>query len=197
MNRQETTWQGEFGNAYHDRNHPMAENSRVFFRKVLAKATNIGSVLELGAGDGINLSTINELYPHCWTAGVEINAKAHAQLLQRADCAILGSVFEVDIEEQFDLVLTKGWLIHVPPEQIKEAYRIIYEHSKKYILLCEYFSPVPCLVNYRGEVGLLWKRDFAGDMLDAYPDLILVDYGFWYNRDEHPQDNLNWWLLSR
>jgi hypothetical protein len=44
----------------------------------------------------------------------------------------------------------------------------------------------------------LYKRDFAGEMLDRYPDLQLVDYGFSYHRDQNfPQDDANWFLLEK
>ena len=39
----------------------------------------------------------------------------------------------------------------------------------------------------------LFKRDFAGEMLDRFSDLRLVDYGFRYHRDPaHPADDLTW-----
>ena len=36
---------------------------------------------------------------------------------------------------------------------------------------------------YRGHTARLFKRDFAGEMLDRFSDLRLVDYGFRYHRD--------------
>ena len=44
----------------------------------------------------------------------------------------------------------------------------------------------------------LFKRDFAGELLDAFPSLDLVDYGFVYHRDPNfPQDDMNWFLLEK
>jgi len=44
----------------------------------------------------------------------------------------------------------------------------------------------------------LFKRDFAGEMLDRFKDLELLDYGFVYHRDNNfPQDDLNWFLLRK
>ena len=44
----------------------------------------------------------------------------------------------------------------------------------------------------------LYKRDFAGELLDRYPDLRLADYGFAYRRDpKFPQDDINWFLLAK
>jgi hypothetical protein len=41
------------------------------------------------------------------------------------------------------------------------------------------------LINYRGESGNLFKRDFASEMLDKFDDLELVDYGFQYHKDNN------------
>jgi len=44
----------------------------------------------------------------------------------------------------------------------------------------------------------LFKRDFAGEMLDRYPALKLLDYGFVYRRDPlFPQDDMTWFLLEK
>lgn len=42
------------------------------------------------------------------------------------------------------------------------------------------------------------RRDFAGEMLDKYSDLQLVDYGFVCHRDgAFPDDDTNWFLLEK
>ena len=51
---------------------------------------------------------------------------------------------------------------------------------------------------YRGHDARLFKRDFAGEMLDRFSDLRLVDYGFRYHRDPaHPADDLTWFLMEK
>lgn len=68
----------------------------------------------------------------------------------------------------------------------------------RYILIAEYYNPVPVEVSYRGNSGKLFKRDFAGEMLDRYSDLQLLDYGFSYRRDpQFPTDDINWFLLEK
>jgi len=53
-------------------------------------------------------------------------------------------------------------------------------------------------IPYRGHSDRLFKRDFAGEMLEAYPGLALVDYGFAYRRDPvFPQDDISWFLLRK
>jgi spore coat polysaccharide biosynthesis protein SpsF len=54
------------------------------------------------------------------------------------------------------------------------------------------------VVSYRGHADRLFKRDFAGEMMDMYPDLFLVDYGFAYRRDpSFPQDDISWFLMEK
>ena len=66
------------------------------------------------------------------------------------------------------------------------------------MLIAEYYSPNPVVIPYRGHEDRLFKRDFAGDMLDQFADLSLVDYGFTYRRDpDFPQDDISWFLLQK
>ena len=50
-------------------------------------------------------------------------------------------------------------------------YEALYNSSKKYILVCEYYNPSPVELSYRGHKEKLFKRDFAGDILSKYSDL--------------------------
>jgi spore coat polysaccharide biosynthesis protein SpsF len=53
------------------------------------------------------------------------------------------------------------------------------------------------MVNYRGNENRLFKRDFAGELINKF-DMNLIDYGFTYHRDKHfPQDDLTWFLLEK
>ena len=96
------------------------------------------------------------------------------------------------------MCLIKGVLIHINPEQLSEVYHKLYLASKKYILIAEYYNPTPVSIPYRGHENKLFKRDFAGEMLDKFQDLFLLDYGFVYHRDNlFPQDDINWFLLKK
>lgn len=81
---------------------------------------------------------------------------------------------------------------------LARAYDRLHQTSRRYICLIEYYNPSPVEVLYRGHHGRLFKRDFAGELLDAYPDLQLVDYGFIYHRDPNfPLDDLTWFLMEK
>ena len=36
-----------------------------------------------------------------------------------------------------------------------------------------------------------------GDLMDKYPDLKLIKYGFVYHRDIFPQDDITWALFEK
>jgi hypothetical protein len=54
------------------------------------------------------------------------------------------------------------------------------------------------MVNHRGKNDRLFKRDFAGEILENHSEMILIDYGFVYRRDPvFPQDDITWFLLEK
>ena len=79
-----------------------------------------------------------------------------------------------------------------------QVYDLLHQLSKRYICVIEYYNPAPVEIPYRGHSGKLFKRDFAGELLDRFRDLRLLDYGFVYHRDNnYPLDDLTWFLLEK
>jgi spore coat polysaccharide biosynthesis protein SpsF len=177
----------------------LASNLRLFSVALKAAGT-IRSCLELGANVGMNLRALQLLYPDLTARAVEINPEA-ARLLGEVigpDNVRTESLFDYEPTERFDLVLLKGVLIHLDPQRLPLAYDRIYASSRRFILLVEYYNPTPMAVPYRGHADRLFKRDFAGELLDRYQDLRLVDYGFVYRRDPaFPQDDVTWFLIEK
>ena len=199
---QEVFWQSDFGDEYSDRNRGdkwVAANA-AFFSKVLYQTHGIDTVLELGANIGLNLMAIKQLLPDAKLSAVEINERAAAELASNVPGldVHLKSILEFEPTMSWDLVFTKGVLIHINPETLPDVYKLMYECSNRYLLVSEYYNPQPVEISYRGHAGKLFKRDFAGELLDAFPSLDLVDYGFVYHRDPNfPQDDMNWFLLEK
>jgi spore coat polysaccharide biosynthesis protein SpsF len=198
---QEEFWAGDFGAAYATRNADPAlvASNIALFAKVLAHAPGVRSVCEFGANIGLNLLAIRALLPNVELSAVELNPAAFAQLstIPRIK-AHQGSLLAFGAEGVHDLTLSKGVLIHINPDQLPNAYSQLYKYTRKYICIAEYYNPTPVSVPYRGHADRLFKRDFAGEMLDKYPDLQLVSYGFVYRRDPvHPLDDISWFLLER
>jgi pseudaminic acid biosynthesis-associated methylase len=199
---QEEFWAGDFGDNYIGRNKSgrlLASNLN-FFSKALRTAGKVNSIVEFGSNVGMNLRALKLLYPEQEQFGVEINAKAATELKQFVgeNNVFNGSIFDFETENKFELTLIKGVLIHINPEMLPTVYDQLYAASEKYILICEYYNPSPVTINYRGHSEKLYKRDFCGEMLDIYPDLRLVDYGFSYKRDPaFSQDDITWFLLEK
>jgi pseudaminic acid biosynthesis-associated methylase len=199
---QEQFWAGEFGSNYISRNEDdkiLASNLN-FFAKALKQAGKIQSCHEFGANIGMNLRALKLLYPDVNLSAVEINPEASKILSEFIgnENVYEGSIFDYPLSSQFDLSLIKGVLIHINPDMLEKVYQKLYEASKKYILVCEYYNPTPVAVNYRGHSDRLFKRDFAGELMDKYTDLVLVDYGFAYRRDPaFPQDDITWFLMEK
>ncbi len=148
---------------------------------------------------GLNLVALRGLLPAAAFAAVEINHTAAAELRRFEWLKTYeSSLFGFQPEALADLVLTSGLLIHIHPQKLAEVYRTIYGASRRYICLIEYYNPTPVELPYRGEREKLFKRDFAGEMLDAYPDLRLRAYGFQYHRDYNFSiDDANWFLMEK
>ena len=199
---QEAFWAGEFGDAYVQRSQGdllVAANIDMF-SKALRVAQPVGSCIEFGANVGLNLRALKALYPQMEQHAIEINADAVAQLQKVVPAGNIrhGSILEYEPAGLFDLVLIKGVLIHINPEHLPAVYDKLYRSAGKYIIVCEYYNPPPVTVTYRGHENRLFKRDFAGEIMDRYPDVKLLDYGFVYRRDpKFPQDDGTWFLMEK
>lgn len=199
---QEEFWRGSFGDEYTDRHSStgLVASQIQFFRRALSLAGGVESVLELGANVGHNLTAIQSLLPGAYLNAVEINAKAVDQLrLNMPDVDVYPvSLFDFQPTRTWDLVFTYGVLIHICPDRLGEVYDLMYRASGRYILMAEYYNPIPVEIPYRGHQGKLFKRDFAGEMLDRFSDLSLIDYGFVYRRDrKFPADDVTWFLMEK
>jgi spore coat polysaccharide biosynthesis protein SpsF len=199
---QEGFWAGEFGDAYIERNveDRIVAGNTALFSRALGLAGPISTVVEFGANIGLNLRSLGHLYPDAVRRGVEINAQAAERLraVIGANNVYEGSILDYSPSQPSDLVLIKGVLIHINPDVLEAVYDKLYAASSKYVLVCEYYNPSPVTVNYRGHENRLFKRDFAGEMLDRFADLRLIDYGFVYRRDpSFPLDDITWFLLKK
>ena len=199
---QETFWAGEFGTEYIQRNQGdflLASNLN-FFASALRAARGVKSCLEFGANIGMNLKALKLLHPGIDVHGIEINAEAAHQLSQVVGPA---NVYDTSILNFFpsrtwDLALIKGVLIHINPDELNEVYDKLVASTGRYLLVAEYYNPAPVAIPYRGHSDRLFKRDFAGEIMERHPQLQLLDYGFAYRRDPNfPQDDITWFLMEK
>lgn len=198
---QEKFWAGDFGDNYIDRNQSDALHAAnlKFFSTVLSCTGKVDSVFEHGANIGMNFRALKTLLPSSEMGGVEINKAAFKQLKELiGEGAVNKSIFDFKPSKKYDLSFIKGVLIHLNPDMLGVAYEKLYQTSKKYILIAEYYNPTPVAIDYRGHTDKLFKRDFAGEFLEKYVDCELVDYGFLYRGDlNFPQDDITWFLIRK
>lgn len=198
---QEQFWAGNFGDEYVSRNqnNQLIASNTALFSSILQKTRGIQSVIEFGSNIGNNLHAISTLLPYADLSAIEINSSA-VEYLKKIDRLSVyhQSILEFTPDRTRDFVFIKGVLIHINPDELKNVYQKLYETSSRYICLTEYYNPTPVEINYRGHSEKLFKRDFAGEMMDLYPELELIDYGFVYHRDPiFPLDDSTWFLLEK
>ena len=199
---QETFWAGEFGTEYIQRNQgdSLLASNLNFFARALRAARGVKSCLEFGANIGMNLKALKLLHPGIDVHGIEINAEAAHQLSQVVGSANVydTSILNFFTSRTWDLALVKGVLIHINPDELNEVYDKLVASTGRYLLVAEYYNPAPVAIPYRGHSDRLFKRDFAGEIMERHPQLQLLDYGFAYRRDPNfPQDDITWFLMEK
>ena len=105
---------------------------------------------------------------------------------------------DFSVDEQFDLVFSKGVLIHLNPDVLSKVYDKLAKMSRRYVLIGEYYNPTPVSISYRGNEDKLFKRDFASEFLETNSEFRLVDYDFHYKGSENfSQDDITWFLMEK
>ncbi len=201
---QEEFWAGKFGDDYSIRNFSknlIALNLSLFSR-IFSRIGPVDSLIEFGSNIGLNLFAIKQLQPNVELSAIEINHSAILKMKELLDDQV--KVYEQSIldfvsDEKRDVVLIKGVLIHINPDELDNVYSSLYSTSKKYIVIAEYYNTTPVMVKYWENSDKLFKRDFCGEIMEKYPDLMLVDYGFVYHADpQYPKvDEFNWFILEK
>ncbi|NFA59976.1 hypothetical protein K8O96_15085 [Clostridium sporogenes] len=198
---QEGFWAGEFGDDYIHRNKSDKQlaSSIAMYSKILSRTDKVNSVIEFGSNIGINLDAIQTILPRVELSAIEINANAIKELEKKQKIKVYHqSILDFQPDYQRDFVFSRGVLIHINPNYLNKVYELMYKTSNRYICVAEYYNPKPAFIEYRGEKDKLFKRDFAGEIMDIYKDVSLVDYGFIYHRDNNfPQDDICWFLLEK
>ena len=203
--KQLEAWTGEFGNDYIDRNEATEERiagkTRAWARMLRPLAGSMPlSILEVGANIGLNLRALRRVVVGDLFA-LEPNEKARKRLVTDGvvgtNRVLAGGAEAIPLgDAAVDMVFTSTVLIHVGPDNLLSACREIHRVADRYILCNEYFSVHPETIEYRERTDLLFKRDFGSFWLDNFPDLQLIDYGFFWRRAD-AMDNTTWWLFAK
>lgn len=199
---QEEFWASAFGTDYINRNRDerLLASNISFFAKTLSAARELRSCVEFGANIGMNLRALRLLYPEMNLHGIEINPDAAHELKQflGTENVLQASILDIAAPPVCDLSLVKGVLIHINPDALPHVYEKLVAATGRYLLVSEYYNPTPVAIPYRGHSNRLFKRDFAGEIMDQHPEMRLIDYGFIYRHDPNfPQDDITWFLMEK
>ncbi len=199
---QEAFWAGAFGDDYIHRNQGdalLAANLNLF-SKALRTTREVRSYIEFGANVGMNLKALRMLLPDAEAHAIEINEQAARTLRDviPSENVHNQSIIGFEPRRNWDLAFIKGVLIHINPDELPAIYEVLVKSCARYLLVAEYYNPVPTSIPYRGHADRLFKRDFAGEILERHPRMKLLDYGFIYRRDPNfPQDDTTWFLMEK
>jgi len=168
---------------------------------MLRKTEGITSILECGCNIGRNIMLLDMILSKASKSIIEINNQAFNYVSKNYNINLSynGSIIESNFNnDSFDLTFTCGVLIHIHPDELLINMKKLYDYSKKYILIAEYFNRTPVMIEYQGHKNKLFKRDFGKFFIDNY-NVKLVDYGFlWgYLYDSAGFDDVTWWVFEK
>jgi pseudaminic acid biosynthesis-associated methylase len=197
VKRLEELWEGGFGDAYVDRNRAAGEHRASFWKAVLSEFP-VQRVLEVGCNTGANLQWVKDSVSPQQVYGVDINLKALTELKQSLSGvnAVWSPARDLPFRDcWFDLTFTMGVLIHQPPDILPLIMSEVVRCSRKFVLCGEYYSEELTEVDYRGEPGALFKRDFGELYKRLFPNLVLRKQGF-LSRAEG-WDDVTYWVFEK
>ena len=116
-------------------------------------------ILEAGCNIGNNLRSFNSDFN---VFGIDMNEKA----LEIAKNEFpnfnfkQGSLLDIPFEDNyFDLVFTRGVLIHIHPDDMQNAIKELFRVSNKWIFNLEYFGEDNKMIKWSRGDDLLWYRN--------------------------------------
>lgn len=201
-NKQQNFWINQYAQEYRNKNNAWdVELGVEGWIKMLNKTNNIDNLLECGCNIGRNISLLNKALPNSKKSIIEISPEAFniANNTYEIDKSFNGSIIDSNFEnESFDLVFSSGVLIHIHPKDLLANMKKMFDYSKKYVLIAEYFNRTPTMIEYQGQKDKLFKSDFGKKFIENF-DVKLVDYGFLWGHiyDNAGFDDFTWWLFEK
>ena len=127
-NQKQRTFFNEKIDSYDDVHSTYMETKRAL---VDSLDGNVQKVLDLGAGTGLELIHLFELYPNALVTVVDITENMLAELKKRSFAdhvtTICGDFFEVEFGENYDAVISTSALHHFKQDEKLKLYKKIYD----------------------------------------------------------------------
>ena len=203
FNSQEEFWANQFADKYRSANSVFDQELNTKAWELILKNipdASFSSILECGCNIGRNITTLNSIYPNATLGVIEINEVALDACLasNKVDHSFLGSIKDAKLDIRFDVVFSAGVLIHVAPDDLLESLTNMYQLSRKYLIVAEYFNRTPISIEYHGEQDKLFKRDWGKFVIENF-DVKVIDYGFlWgYEFDAAGFDDVTYWVFAK
>lgn len=202
FNEQEEFWANQYSNDYISKNSDFDRiKGEIAWQKMLRKTKDVKTVLECGSNIGRNIEFLNQVAPNTRKSIIEISKEAFDIASQRfsLEHAFNGTILEADFDGgTFDLVFSTVVLIHIDPDNLLNNMQKMFELSDKYILIGEYFSRTPTMIEYQGQSNKLFKCDFGKLFLENFA-VDVLDYGFLWGHeyDDSGFDDVTWWLFEK
>lgn len=196
--RLERLWQGQFGTSYTKRNAQAGEGRARFWDEILDELRP-GRILEVGCNVGANLAHAARHLPARDIWGLDVNEASLTVLRDRLPGinAAWGVARSLPFRDGwFDLVFTVAVLIHQPADTLALVLAELVRCSRRTVLFVEYTAPDTVEVDYRGQKGAFFKRDYGRLAGDLFPELRLVRMGSLTKADGF-DDGLGYWLFER
>lgn len=204
MNEQQIFWKEQYTQEYIKRNSNYDfELGIQGWNKILRKIKDddIEKLLECGSNIGRNINLLNTVLPDTKKSIIEIAEEPYEFVTSNYNIekSFNGSIVDSDLpNNHFDLVFTNGVFIHIHPNDVLVNMKKMYDYSKKYIIISEYFNRTPVMIEYRGEQNKLFKSDFGKTFIENF-NVELVDYGFLWGHiyDNAGFDDVTFWLFKK
>ena len=200
---QEEFWAKTYAHDYIKKNRDFDHKLGTEAWKKMLHETQGGvrNFLECGCNIGRNIEQLKMALPNAKPSIIEISEPAYKFVTARFDFAEAynGSILDSGLfKASYDLVFTMGVLIHINPDQLLDNMKKMFEYSKKYVLIGEYFHRTPISLEYQGKKDKLFKRDFGKLFLENF-EVNLLDYGFLWGQIYDPAgfDDITWWLFEK
>jgi predicted TPR repeat methyltransferase len=165
-------YSNELWNKYTDDNTESLVNSPAKFIHHICLGLGVKKICELGCNLGNNLVDFSSEFD---ITGVDLNQNA----INKAKKKFSSFDFKVAkiqetsfLDSQFDLVYTRGVLIHVPEKDLNDALKEIFRISKKWIFNLEYFGEDGKMIPWKRGEDLLWYRNMKEKWSDFDVEII-------------------------